>query len=332
MWGRAGSGCRAAPNSARAEGGVSGVGLSLDLPGPALRPQLLAAGYTDEELRRARRAGTVVAIRRGAYVPATDGRLADAAPRHALAARAAVAQLPPGAVVSHVSAAVLLGLRVWGVPLTRVHVTRIRESGGRRGRQVHVHTAPLRPEEIVDVDGIAVTSAARMIVDTARHAPFTGSVVIADAALQAGLVDPAALGHALEHARGRPGVADARRVVAFAQPGGHSVGESRSRVLLDRAGLPSPVLQWPVRDAAERHIGTTDFAWPDLGVVGEFDGVAKYGRLLRPGQSPGDAVVAEKYREDRLRDEGLRVVRWIWHELDDFDVVVARLLRAFEGR
>jgi hypothetical protein len=306
--------------------------MPLDLPGPALRSELLAAGYTDEELRRARRTGKVVAIRRGAYVPSTDERLDDAAARHGLAVRAAIAQLPPGAVVSHVSAAVLLGLRVWGVPLTRVHVTRSRESGGRRGRQVHVHAAPLRSDEIVEVDGVPVTVPARMVVDTARRAPFTGSVVIADAALQAGLVDPAALTSAAERARGRPGVAQARRVVAFAQCGGHSVGESRSRVLLARAGLPPPVLQWPVTDGAGRHVGTTDFAWPELGVVGEFDGLVKYGRLLRPGQSPGDAVVAEKFREDRLRDEGLRVVRWIWRELDDFDLVVARLQRAFDGR
>jgi hypothetical protein len=51
--------------------------VTLDLPGPALRPNLLAAGYTDEELRRARRSGEVVAIRRGAYVPSTDDRRAE---------------------------------------------------------------------------------------------------------------------------------------------------------------------------------------------------------------------------------------------------------------
>lgn len=303
--------------------------VTLDLPGPALRPELLAAGYTDDELRRARRTGELVVIRRGAYVPATDERLADATARHALAVRAAVAQLPAGAVVSHVSAAVLLGLRVWGVPLTRVHVTRSRESGGRQGRQVHVHAALLRADEIVEVDGVPVTTPARTVVDTARRAPFTGSVVIADAALEAGLVDPAALADAVDRARRRPGVAQARRVVAFADGGGQNVGESRSRVLLARAGLPPPVLQWPVSDFAGQHIGTTDFGWPDRGTVGEFDGMVKYGRLLRPGQSAGDVVVAEKYREDRLRDEGLRVARWIWRELDDIDMVAARLWRAF---
>jgi hypothetical protein len=40
-------------------------------------------------------------------------------------------------------------------------------------------------------------------------------------------------------------------------------------------------------------------------------------------------VFAEKRREDALRDHGLEVVRWVWDELDPFDAVLARLLRAF---
>ncbi|HEY0698007.1 MAG TPA: hypothetical protein VGD43_09375 [Micromonospora sp.] len=63
--------------------------------------------------------------------------------------------------------------------------------------------------------------------------------------------------------------------------------------------------------------------------MGEFDGRVKYGRLLRPGQDPGDAVFAEKMREDAIRDTGLRVVRWVWNGVDDFGEVVARLRRAF---
>jgi hypothetical protein len=278
--------------------------VTLDLPGPALRPDLLAAGYTDEELRHARRSGDIVAVRRGAYVPSSDERLDDPAARHALTVRAAVAQLPVGAVVSHVSAAVLLGLRLWGVPLVQVHVTRNRASGGRCGRRLHLHTTPLAPGEVIEVDGVPVTCPARTVVDIARAASLTAGVVVADAALEAGL-DTAELQEAVDRAGRRPGNARARRVVAFADAGGRSVGESRSRVLLDRHGIPPPVLQWPVHDPRGRHVGTTDFGWPDLRTVGEFDGLVKYGRLLRPGQTPGDAVVAEKWREDRLRDEGL---------------------------
>jgi hypothetical protein len=95
----------------------------------------------------------------------------------------------------------------------------------------------------------------------------------------------------------------------FSDGGSESVGESRSRVALDRAGLPPPVLQWKVTDRDGELIGRTDFGWPQLRTVGEFDGRVKYGRLLRPGQQPGDAVFAEKLREDRLRDQGLSVVR-----------------------
>jgi hypothetical protein len=54
-----------------------------------------------------------------------------------------------------------------------------------------------------------------------------------------------------------------------------------------------------------------------------------YGRLLRPGQRPGDVVFAEKVREDAIRDTGFRVVRWIWDELDSFGDVMERLRRAF---
>jgi len=50
--------------------------------------------------------------------------------------------------------------------------------------------------------------------------------------------------------------------------------------------------------------------------IGEFDGRVGYGRLVRPGQSPADAVYEEKLREDAIRDTGRQVVRWTWPELD----------------
>jgi hypothetical protein len=98
-------------------------------------------------------------------------------------------------------------------------------------------------------------------------------------------------------------------------------------VLIARFQVPTPVLQWevPTRGRA----GRTDFAWPEQRTVGEFDGRIKYGRLLRPGQQPGDAVFAEKLRDDAIRDAGFRVVRWVWDELDDFSDVAERLRRAF---
>jgi hypothetical protein len=62
--------------------------------------------------------------------------------------------------------------------------------------------------------------------------------------------------------------------------------------------------------------------------VAEFDGELTYGRLLRPGQEPGEVVSREKLREDALRATGLSVVRWRWRDLDDFRAVAARLSAA----
>jgi len=289
-------------------------------------PSLRADGYTYYDVRRLLRDGMLTSVRRGTYVV---GELPDdAAARHRVAVLAAVGELGAGAVVSHVSAAVLHRLPIWSIPLNRVHITRSRANGARRSRYVQMHGATLNPGEIVTVDGVLVTSPARTVVDLARTVPFEQAVVVADAALAVGLVDTEGLGEVLERLVRRRGIPLARRAAAFADARTESVGESRSRVAIARAGLPPPELQWVVRDEAGQLVGRTDFAWPDHGVIGEFDGQIKYGRLLRPGQSPGDVIFAEKIREDQLRDERWEVVRWTWPDLAAFEAVVSRWLRA----
>jgi hypothetical protein len=299
--------------------------MDLDRSGLWLRRELLTEGICDDELGRARRQGQALTVRRGAYVGSADERLRDPLALHLLTVHAAVRQLPPRAVVSHVSAAVLHGLDIWAVPLTRVHVTRSRSSGGRSGRHLHLHTAPLDADEVDEVGGVQTTTVARTVVDLARSVPFEQAVVSADAALRIGLVDAAELRHAVDRAAHRPGNRRARRVVEFADGRSESVGESRSRVALQRAGVPAPALQHEVRSATGLLVARVDFWWAARATVGEFDGAVKYRRLLRPGQDAGDAVFAEKIREDAVRAEGVRVVRWTWRELDDFATVVARL-------
>jgi predicted transcriptional regulator of viral defense system len=289
--------------------------------------ELRTAGHTAEEVHRMLRSGTLTAVRRGVYVEGEQPD--DAAARHALLVRAAVAELDPSVVVSHVSAAVLHGLSVWGPPLDVVQVTRNRRrSGSRQGSCVHVHCAPLSNDEITLVDGIACTSVARTVVDVARTVAFEHAVVSADAALRGGLGRPA-LAEALRRVRGWPGAPAARRVAAFADAGSESVGESRSRVAIALAGLPAPVLQWPVRYGATT--AYADFGWAAQRTVGEFDGKVKYGRLLRPGQEPGDVVFAEKLREDEIRAQDWEMVRWTWRDLRDFGPTAARIRERFRA-
>jgi len=84
-----------------------------------------------------------------------------------------------------------------------------------------------------------------------------------------------------------------------------------------------------VYDRRGRLVGRTDFCWEAQRTLGEFDGKAKYGALVKPGQRPEDVVYREKRREDALRDLDLKVVRWTWDELDGFVAPAERLRRAF---
>ena len=75
--------------------------------------------------------------------------------------------------------------------------------------------------------------------------------------------------------------------VRMADPRSASIGESRGRWLCRVFHLPAPDLQYVVRDSAGHHLGTCDWGWPEHGLLGEFDGRIKYGRLLRAGQELG---------------------------------------------
>lgn len=297
------------------------------------RAQWLAAGYSGDELRGLVRAGRLTPVRRGSYVQ--GGLPEDVLARHVLQVRAASKELAGDAVISHVSAAVLHGLRIWGVRLDRVHVTRRRRTGGRCGALVHVHSAALDPAEIVVIGGLPVTSLARTVADLGRMLPFEQAVVFCDSAMfhkRPDRVEMADVLDVLDHEPRRPGTRAARRMLGFSTALSESVGESRSRVAIAAAGLPTPVLQWEVHAAATgTFIGRVDMGWPEHRTVGEFDGLVKYGRTLRPGQDIAEVLVAEKVREDALRDEDLGVVRWIWEDLADFAPTARRIRARFRA-
>jgi hypothetical protein len=290
------------------------------------RGQLLADGYSDDEVRRSLRAGRLLVVRRGSYI--NSAALPEKPEqRYALRVRATAPDLAPDAVISHASAAAIFGLPLWDVRLDRVHVTRDRRHGGRVDPRLHVHSAVLPPEDLVIVEGLAMTSVARTVADLARSLVFEAAVVVADAALNRELVTHDELAAAIERSARRPGAGAARRVLAFADASSQSPGESRSRVRMQWMGMPMPQLQMPI----ETRIGIchADFGWPEFRAVGEFDGLIKYGALLRPGQEAAKAVVEEKIREDAIRDEDWRVTRWIWDEIDPFLEVARRIERSF---
>ena len=278
-----------------------------------LRRDAVSTGWSDEELGRFARAGRLSRVRRGAYV---DGQLpANAVARHALLIAATLGALRRPAVVSHQSAAVLLGLPLWNAPLDRVHVTRDPPASSQAAGPLRCHVARLRDDEVTTVGGFHVTDVGRTVLDLARSLPFEAAVVTLDAALHEGLLPRELVEKRLFDIAGTRGSRHAARVVRFADARSGSVGESRSRVVLHDLGLAPSGLQFEISTSTGAFVARTDFVWEEEGVVGEFDGRVKYGRLLRPGQDPGDAVFEEKRREDAIRDLGWGVVRWTWGDL-----------------
>jgi hypothetical protein len=295
------------------------------IPELRLRRDALRDGWSDDELKRLVRTGELGRLRRGAYVNGTLPM--DAAATHRLLIRATMSGLRRPAVVSHQSAAVLLGLPLWEVPLDRVHVTRRPRAWNDAGRVLCCHVARLRDDEVVDVDGLQVTGPVRTALDLARSLPHEAAVAALDAALRLGLLEHTVLRARLFDIAGAPGSRSAARAVLFADGRSESVGESRSRVILHRWKLAPSALQFEVCTADGGLIGRTDFAWEEHRLVGEFDGRITYGRLLQPGQDAGDAVFREKRREDAIRDEGWGVIRWTWSDLHRPDRFAARVRR-----
>ena len=296
-----------------------------------LAGELRRRGFGADEIARMVDRGELVRLRRGAYAnPASGSRNVDAELRdnHVRLIAATLPQLHPRAVLSHGSAAVIHDLPLFSHMLETVHVTRDRQGGGVRRRTLRVHGSLLRDVDRCDIDGHPVTSLSRTVVDLARCLPYDQGVAVADRGLAAGC-DPSMLAEHLDQARCWQGAPQARRVIAFADGRSESVGESFSRIRLRDAELPLPLLQYEVVDDNGLLIGRCDFVWPARRTVGEFDGLVKYGRYLKPGETAGQAVHREKLREDALRDHGWQVARWTWDDLWKPQKIIDRIERAF---
>ncbi len=297
--------------------------------GVALRRELLSAGYTPDDLGRSLRSGNIVRIRHGAYARRVLWDGLDEAGRHLLRARAELASLHAPATLSHVSAAIALGLPVWGVEPEHVHVMRPLRSQSRHEGDVVHHNGQLPHEHVVEADGLRVTRPDCTVVDLARLGGFEPGVVAADAALHRGLVTPAALLTRANDLADWPGSRVVGRVVAFADSRSESAGESRTRVLFRVEGLPPPRLQVEIWQDG-RLLGRGDFLDEESMTIVEFDGRMKYrlGESTDP-RSLEDVLWAEKRREDDIRSLGYGFARVTWPDLDRPHRTASRLRTTF---
>ena len=265
--------------------------------------------------------GEWVRLRRGACLEAAD--LSD--DPYTMALQLSVArldalrrQLTVRHAASHTSAAVLWGLPLLSLPDVATIVQATRPAGD-RSRDVVRHHRPWRETDVVKQGCHELTTLARTTVDCLLTLPPSAALVVADGAAARG-VDRQLCRELLEGARGARGVTGAREVLALADDGAESPGETLTRWVLLHAGLPVPTTQIPV----ETHLGTFwgDLGWPEWRLLLEYDGRAKY------GAETGDALMREKRRQDAIGEAGWRVIRVTWADLRDGDAVVRRVVRA----
>lgn len=294
--------------------------LPLPFTGAFTAAEAHAAGITMRSLVHRVDRGEIVRLRRGVYTVVGNADPADVI-------RAALLTCRPGAIVGFAAAAVLHGLPTVGPRvLQRVDVYAAPDaivSGGRPRIEVRVHHLPVPEAQVMQLDGVLVTSLARTAVDVSRGFDIARAVVALDAARRAG-VRLRDLWDARHATHGQRGVAVLDEALRECTPKSESPLESISRLRFVRAGLPRPVLQREVEGASGRRY-RVDFCWPKQRVIGEADGAVKYADRA--------AVLAEKKREDDLRAAGWTVVRWGWDDIIRTpDAIVARLRRALSGR
>jgi hypothetical protein len=216
--------------------------------GVAAHDELIRLGLSRAAVGRWAADGSLHRVHRGVY----------AVGRRELSVRgkwlAAVKACGPGAVLSHLSAAVLWGLRRDAGSL--IDVTTPRRS---RRRGVRVHQVPgIDADDWLLLDGIPVTSVAQTLSDCAETMPTRQVVRLLEQAERLGLFDLAAL-------RESPQLAEALAQVAPEAPRINSDWERDLLDWCDDIGVPRPELNVTVEGFV------VDAFWQAQRVIVELD-------------------------------------------------------------
>ena len=164
---------------------------------------------------------------------------------------------------------------------------------------LRLHRTNLKPEDVVRLRGLPVTSALRTAVDLGSRRPLVEAVVALDMALHKRIVTLVKLRSFQEANRGVRGVAILRRAIELAEPATQSPMETRLRLLLVMAGLPRPQAQVSLHDTVGRFLGRPDLYYTAHKLGLEYDGATHR-----------DSLVEDNRRQNRLLNGGIRLLRF----------------------
>ena len=236
---------------------------------------------------------------------------------HELIARATALVMPPTAALAGRSAAVWWGGRTVG-SRDPVRVVVPASSAWRGPRGVMVHRTDLRPADVVEKEGIRVTSVERTAWDVAALEKLRDAVACLDAMAFAGTLSDGVLRRVAGSAIGTWGSRRVRRALSLVDGRAQSPPESWVRVACHMAGLPAPVPQFVVVEAGA-FLGKVDMAWPEAKLIVEYEG---------PHHFDAARIEEDDARYAALRAAGWRVIRLANADLRDLDVVVDRIRAA----
>lgn len=299
--------------------------------GAVTRKQVLDCGLTDSQLRTLLRHGEWDSLERGTYVLRQRLLNADPAGQHALRVASRALPLVGDHAASRRSGALVLGLPTLGPEPCPPELARRPRSRSDRSTSPTLRVLDLHDDDVVRWRDVLVCSPARLVCDTARtDNRLLEAVMVADAALRAGLSHQALAATGARCARWS-GARSIAQVLERSDGRTESPLETLTRLVLAAFGVPAPLSQVDVFQGS-RFLGRVDFAWPDLGLVLESDGMTKYRQDDDRERGQHDPLVKEKKRELGLRRAGIEVLRstwtdaWshpealaaLWHEHADF--------------
>lgn len=277
----------------------------MDAAGPCERRELIARGITRHQVDAALRGGEWLAAHRGVLLPRAQA--ADLTAR----CRAALRTQRDDAAVFGRTAALLLGLpaapAAWADTAHPIHIAVARDDTTRsRRRGIERHLRKVDPGDLTRVNGVPATSAARTLCDLAGAEPRLLGLAMMDAALRDSHCTADELRASAATFRTLRGARQIRELAGLARGGVDSPGESRARLAIVDAGLPTPDVRLELWD------GTVLLARADLG----------YWRWLIWVEYDGFVVHTDRrtFRTDRHRDRWLARRGWEVMRLSDEDV------------
>lgn len=282
--------------------------------GLVTRAQALEIGLAPSRISKLLKDGDLVSMVRGVYADGELWRSLDEfAGRPLLRARAVALSKHRTWVMSHDSAALVLGVPLIDARTSRVHLTRPGFGTAWTRYGISHHYARFAPRQLLtSATGDRHLDVARTVVDLGREHGERAGLVAADWALRRG-VTRAELVEAHLPMSHWPGVIDARAAVERADPRAESAAESLGRDLVEELGLGPVDVQFPVQLEGR-------LFWCDLRVgnhvfevVGRFKlvPVADGGVATR---TPSEVAWEDKKRARLIRSEDLGLSEILWED------------------